>query len=191
MASHQLIDAHLAGLAHRLPPNVVDELADGLIETWQHHRTAGLSPTDAARTAIAEFGTIDQITEAFVTTCPGRRTARLLLATGPPVGACWSGSLIAAHAWTWPIPVPVAAVTAVALLAVVTALIIAATSRTSFRRARLGTAGGLGLIVLDATMLAGVLLVAPTVVWPMLVAVPASLARIGLTLRFLPAAPAP
>jgi hypothetical protein len=35
-------------------------------------------------------------------------------------------------------------------------------------------------------MLAAVILVSPTMVWPMLVAVPVSLARIGLTLQSLP-----
>jgi hypothetical protein len=35
-------------------------------------------------------------------------------------------------------------------------------------------------------MVAAVLLVAPALVWPMLAAIPASLARIGLTLRVLP-----
>ena len=35
-------------------------------------------------------------------------------------------------------------------------------------------------------MLAAVVLAAPTVVWPMLLAVPASVARIGLTLRTVP-----
>ena len=35
--------------------------------------------------------------------------------------------------------------------------------------------------------LAAVLTVSPTLVWPMAVAIPVSLARIGLTLRALPA----
>jgi hypothetical protein len=76
----------------------------------------------------------------------------------------------------------------VTLLAAVAALLTSATSRTSYRRARLGTAGALGIVALDATMLATVLLLAPTPVWPMLLAIPASLARIGLTLRSLPTA---
>jgi hypothetical protein len=186
MAGHQLIDAHLAALARGLPADAVDELADGLIETWQHHCDAGLPSADAARAAITEFGTIHEITEAFVTNYPGRRTARLLLVTGPIVGLCWGASLVVAHAWTWPVPIPAAAMMAIALLAVVVMLITSATSRRSYRRARLGTAGSIGLVVLDATMLAGVLLAAPTIVWPMLIAIPVSLARIGLAIRSLP-----
>lgn len=188
MASHQLIDAHLGVLARRLPAGVVEELADGLTETWQHHLAAGLPPADAARAAIAEFGSVDQITDAFVVQSPSRRTARMLLATGPLVGACWGVSLVASHAWNWPVPVPAAAVFGLTLLAVVAALITSATSRRSYRRARLGDAGGLGLVALDLAMVAAVLLVAPTLVWPMFMAVPASLARIGLTLRSLPRA---
>jgi hypothetical protein len=64
--------------------------------------------------------------------------------------------------------------------------IASATSRHSYRRACLGIAGGMGVIALDVTMLAAVILVAPTMVWPMLVAAPASPARIGLTLQYLP-----
>ncbi|SIM56828.1 permease prefix domain 1-containing protein [Micromonospora cremea] len=188
MASHQLIDAHLGVLARRLPSGTVDELADGLTETWRHHLAAGLPPADAARAAIAEFGTVDQITDAFVVHSPSRRTARMLLATGPLVGASWGATLVAAHAWSWPVPAPAAAVFGLTLLAVVASLITAATSRRSYRRARLGDAGGLGLVALDVAMVAAVLLVAPTLVWPMLVAVPVSLARIGLTLQSLPRA---
>ena len=188
MASHQLIDAHLAVLARRLPADAVEELADGLTETWQHHLAAGLPPTDAARAAIAEFGSADADHRRVRRAVPGRRTARLLLATGPVVGVCWGASLVASHAWSWPIPAPAAAAFGLALLAVVAALIASATSRHSYRRTRLGDVGGLGLVALDVAMVAAVLLVAPTLVWPMFMAVPASLARIGLALRSLPRA---
>jgi hypothetical protein len=108
--------------------------------------------------------------------------------TGPIVGACWGASLITAHAWTWPTPAPAAAWYAITLVAVAAALLIAATSRHSLRRTRLGAFGGIGLIALDAAMLATTLLTAPDFVWPMAAAIPASLTRIALTLRALPAA---
>jgi hypothetical protein len=63
MASHQLIDTYLADLRQRLPA----EVADGLTDTWQHHLATGASVRDAARAAIAEFGTTTQITAAFTT----------------------------------------------------------------------------------------------------------------------------
>jgi hypothetical protein len=186
VASHQLIDEHLTRLAQRLPAETVDELADGLTETWRHHLAAGLPPDGAARAAIGEFGTPEQITVAFIAQAPGRRAARMLLASGPPLGICWGASLVTARVWTWPIPVVAATALAAGLLAVVAALALAATSRRSYRRTRLGGLGALGLLTLDAAMLAGVLLIAPTLVWPLAIAIPASLARVGLTLSTLP-----
>jgi hypothetical protein len=188
VASHHLIEEYLADLARHLPPDAVDELADGLIETWQHFVSSGLAPAPAVRAAIAEFGTPEQITRGFVAQAPGRRTAMMLLASGPLVGVCWGTSLVVAEAWTWPVPIPAVVVSALALLTVVAALVTAATSRRSYRRTRLGAAGALGIVVLDAAMLATVLFLAPALAWPMLAAIPASLTRIGLTLRSLPRA---
>jgi hypothetical protein len=186
MASHQLIDTYLAELAGRLPADAVDELADGLLESWHHHVERGLTPTGAAHAAIAEFGTTAQITGAFVAQANGRRTARMLLGTGPIYGACWGASLIAARVWTWPVPTAVTAGFAATLLTVVVCLVVAATSRHNYRRTRLGNLGATGLVALDVAMLAVVLLAAPAFVWPMMLAVPASLARVGITLRRLP-----
>jgi hypothetical protein len=188
MASHHLIDDHLAVLAERLPRHTLDELADGLIETWRQHLTAGLTPEPAARAAVAEFGTPDQIIDAFVTQAPARRLARLLLATGPLVGLCRAASLIITRAWTWPVPTVARILFGLGLLVSVAALAAATTSRHSYRLTRLGAAGGLGLAALDAAMLAAVVIVAPTIAWPLLAAIPASLTRIALTLRSLPTA---
>ncbi|MGH3389411.1 MAG: hypothetical protein ACRDOO_11110 [Actinomadura sp.] len=66
--------------------------------------------------------------------------------------------------------------------------LIAATSRHNLRRTRLGTAGALGLIILDTAMLTAALIIAPAPAWPMAVAIPLSLTRITLTLRSLPTA---
>ncbi len=186
MASHELIDAYLARLARRLPADAVDELTDGLIESWQHYLGRGLTHERAAHAAIADFGSADRVADEFVAQAPGRHIARRLLATGPVMGACWGASLVTAKVWTWPVPVTVGAVWAMALFSVVAILIAAATSRHSYRRTRLGTAGALALVVLDATMIAAVLFLAPMLVWPMAVALPASLARIGFAIESLP-----
>jgi hypothetical protein len=186
MASHQLIDAYLGELVGRLPRDSVDELADGLRETWGHHLARGLSPTAAAHAAIAEFGTPTQVTDAFVADATGRRTARLLLATGPIFGACWGASLITAQAWTWSIPVIASAVFAAGLLVAVGCLAAAATSRHNYRRTRLGDLGAAGLVGLDTAMIAIVMIAAPALVWPMAIAVPASLLRIAITLSRIP-----
>jgi hypothetical protein len=188
MASHRLIDSYLAHLAARLPAGTVDELADGLTETWQHHLERGLSAERAARAAIAEFGAATRIADEFVAQAPGRRTARLLLATGPALGVCWGTSLVAARVWTWPIPPAAGAAYVVALLVTVALLIGAATSRHSYRRTRLGGIGALNLVLLDAAMIGAVAVLAPMLVWPMGIAVAASLARIGLAIPRLPMA---
>jgi hypothetical protein len=187
MAGHPLIEAHLSALGRRLPAGVVDELADGLWETWQRHLDNGLSPEKAAGAAVAEFGTVHEITAAFVAQAPGRRAALLLLATGPVVGACWGTALATAHAWTWPVPAPVAVVTGLAFVAVLACLGIAATSRHSYRRTRVGTVGALGLAGLDATVLIIFAVASPTLAWPLLAAVPLSLGRIALVVTRLPA----
>jgi hypothetical protein len=182
MAGHELIDAYLADLARRLPGELVDELADGLNETWQHHRHAGLDSTAAAQATIAEFGSLAQVTNAFVRLAPGRHTARLLLATGPLLGAAWGASLALGHAWTWPVHILAAASYLLLFLVVVAALITAATSHHNYRRTHLGTLGAYGLIALDMGMIAATLHLAPTLTWPMAVAIPASLTRIILAL---------
>ncbi|HEU5469485.1 MAG TPA: permease prefix domain 1-containing protein [Actinophytocola sp.] len=186
MAGHALIEAHLATLAGRLPAGAVDELADGLTETYQHHLARGLDPNSAAAAAVAEFGDTDQILTAFTHHAPGRRTALALLATGPVFAACWGPSLIMSQAWVWPIPIAAELAFGLALLGIVAILAIAATSQHHYGRTRLAAAGGIGLIVLDAAILAAVLLAAPTLVWPMVLAIPASLARIIFTARSLP-----
>ncbi|HEU5160722.1 MAG TPA: hypothetical protein VFU43_27240 [Streptosporangiaceae bacterium] len=195
MAGHRLSGGHpaplaryLAELSGPLPADVVEELGDGLADTWRHYRELGLSPAAAADAAIADFGTPGQTIAAFVAHSPGRRLARTLLATGPVMAVCWGSALIAAHAWDWPVTAAAKAAFAVTLLAVVAVLVAAATSRYSLGRTRLAAAGALGLLVLDAAMLAAAVLIAPALAWPMAAAIAASLARIALTLRALPTA---
>jgi hypothetical protein len=165
---------------------VVDELADGLTETWHRHLAAGLAPAEAAQAAIGEFGVPAQIVDAFVTQAPGRRIALLLLGTGPVAALCWGTTLVTVRAWTWPVPMAVAALLGSVLLLAVGVLLVAATSRHSYRRTRLAGVGGLAVIAIDIMMLAVVALVAPAPAWPMLGAVTLSLARIAVTTRLLP-----
>jgi hypothetical protein len=186
MASHQLIETYLAELRRRLPAAIIDELADGLIETYQHHLTEGAAREVAATLTIAEFGDPDTITDAFTRQAPGRHAARALLATGPAVGLCWAATLLLGHAWTWPIPTPLRLAFAITLLAVTATLATAATSRRSYTRTRIAALGGLGLIALDIAMVSIVVVTVPVLTWPMAAAIPASLARVGLTARTLP-----
>jgi hypothetical protein len=186
MPDHPLIGAYLAELARRLPAEAVDELADGLAETYGHHLARGLDRDAAATSAVAEFGATDQVVAAFVHQAPGRRAALALLATGPVLGVCWGGALVLGQAWTWPIPTTMRVVFGLALIAVVAALAAAATSRSSYNRTRLTATASMSLIALDTALVVVALLATPALVWPMAIAIPASLARIGLTARALP-----
>jgi hypothetical protein len=180
VAGHPLIDEYLATLARRLPADTVAELADGLTETYERHRAEGLDPDPAAVAALAEFGTHEAVLAAFVRDAPGRRLARALLVTGPLVGLCWATVVLRAGA----VPVPLRVGFGTALVAVVATLAYAATGRRY--RSRIGAAGGLGLVALDATALALVVAAAVPYTWPLALAVAASLTRIALTTRYLP-----
>jgi hypothetical protein len=45
MSRHELIEIYLLDLRGLLPADVVDELTDGLIETYERFRSRGLNPT--------------------------------------------------------------------------------------------------------------------------------------------------
>jgi hypothetical protein len=186
MAGHHLIDGYLARMADRLPADAVDELADGLTETYHRYLSGGLHPDAAAGAAIAEFGAPDVILTAFVRESPGRRTARALICSGPVVGACWAAALVAGRAWAWPVPVALPLAFGLTLLAAIATLAVAATSRHSYHRTRVSAAAGLALVALDAGMLTAVMLVAQSFAWPMALAMPASLTRMVMTMRAMP-----
>lgn len=185
MAEHALITGYLDQLARRLPAEVIDELADGLTEGFRQQRQRGLGPDQAAAAALAQFGSPAQVTAAFARNAPGRRTAIRLLATGPVFAALWAACLITAHAWTWAVPLAARLGFGAALLTTAGALLAVALSN-DLSRMKLVAPASVALMLLDATMITTVTLVAPTLTWPMALAVPASLARITLTARTIP-----
>ncbi len=180
------LSAYVAELGRRLPARVVEELADGLMETYERHLSAGLSAASAADRAVAEFGDVDQITSEFVLQSAGRRTAHALLKTGPVVGLFWGVALVATRIWAWPVPAAARFVFGPVLLLVVATLVRAASSRDDLRRTRLAVYGGIGLVVLDVTMISSALLLAPTILWITGLAVSASLLRTSFAIRSLP-----
>jgi hypothetical protein len=181
MSRHELIEVYLLDLRGLLPADVVDELTDGLIETYDRFRGCGLGPDDAALAALADFGAAGDIVTAFTQITPGRRTARTLLATGPLLGGCWAIALLTGDAGHWPIPA--AARLAFAALLVTVIALLATTARACYLRARRAAAlaGTSGLLLLDTTAIitASALTQAPT--WPLLLALAASLTRVCLT----------
>ena len=119
MSGPGLIDGYLAELSADLPGRIVEELADGLDETYRRYLGQGLAQYAAARAAAAEFGEPQVVMAAFTDASRGRRTARRLLAAGPGVGACWAIVLITARAWQWPVPVVARVLFGIMLIAVI------------------------------------------------------------------------
>jgi hypothetical protein len=184
--SSPLIDDYVAGLRRRLPAAIADEAADGLAETYERHLAAGSGDRAAAHAAVAEFGELELVVGEFTRQAPGRRAARMLLATGPVVGACWAAALILSRAWAWPLPDAALPSFGAVLLLAVTALAIAATSRHSYRRTRATAAASPAIAMLDAAAITAVLIAAPALTWLLGLAVTASLTRIAFTAWSLP-----
>jgi len=181
-----LISGYVAGLHRKLPAGLADEAADGLTETYQQHLAAGAGEREAAHAALAEFGDLTTVVGEFTRQAPGRRAARLLLATGPVAGGCWATALVLSRAWTWPMPATARAGFAAVLLLAVLALLAAATSRHSYQRTRLAAAASPVILVLDAAAVAAAALAAPSLTPALSAAVAVSLGRIAFTARMLP-----
>jgi hypothetical protein len=178
MAGDELISAYRADLAPWLPPEVLEELVDGLVETRDTLLKRGLTPERAAAEAIIEFGRPDDVIAAFTRNAPGRRYAVRLLATGPAFALLWGVALIMSSAWAWPIPRLLEIAYGAALLAIVGVLLGVVLAKTPSGTGRARYAIG-GLIVLDVGMLAAVAFAAPALSWTMAPAIVASLLRIG------------
>jgi hypothetical protein len=178
---HPLITAQLARFAARLTPDLADEVADGLRATFKHHLAEAGDPNVAAAAAIAEFGDADTLVRTFETQAPGRRTATVLLVTGPLVGACWAAALITGHAWTWPIPTTAKVGFAVTLLTTMATLMALARGRIRYRRLNRGAAIAAGAVLaLDAGLILTAIELTPTSSDLLLLAALASAARLAL-----------
>jgi hypothetical protein len=186
MAQPGLIADYLGQLAGRLPGRVIEELADGLNETYLAQRRAGRTPEDAARHAIAEFGDPSTIIAAFVAASPARRAARALLLTGPLVGGAWAIALLTLHAWDWPVPAWVRAGFAAVLLTGVAMVAGAAFGQRYRRAARNALAASVAVLALDLAMLSYVNAAGLLTTWPVLLAAPLSAGRSVFTLSRLP-----
>jgi hypothetical protein len=185
MSGPGLIAGYLDALSRQLPSHVVEELADGLEETYRRHLGLGLAPETAARAAAAEFGDPDLIAAEFTRVHPARRAARRLLAAGPAVGLCWAVALVTGRAWTWPVPMVAGLVPGVVLMAVVAVLAFAARSTRYRSIGRAGVAGCIGTAALDAFMIIGVLAADPAARWAVAMAIAASAARLVLNVSLV------
>lgn len=183
MPEPRLISSYLAVLEAQLPASIVEELADGLAETHRSYLRQGLAPDLAAQSAVAEFGEPQVIVAGFARVNPARRAARRLLGIGPAVGACWIAALLTSRAWAFPLS---ARMLAGLTLAAVIALLATSALGTRYRlAARTGAAGFLGVIALDASLIAGVAVAGVPLTWVLAVAMAASAARISFAARAL------
>ena len=178
----RLISDYLAELSADLPGRIVEELADGLDETYHRYLSEGMETEMAARAAVTEFGEPRVIVADFTDASHGRRTARRLLAAGPVVGMCWAVVLITARAWQWPVPIAPRVLFGVALITVIGLLVTAAVGRRYRSVCRAAAAGCAGTAILDAAMVGTVLVAAPALVWPVALAVALSAGRSGFAL---------
>ena len=187
MARHQLITAHLDTLATRLPASAMEELADGLDETFTQQLATHRDPDIAARVAIKQFGDADTVSAAFLHNSLQRYTARVLLATGPVLAVAWGAALVTSEVWTWPVPIATRILYGTALIAIVCTLIVAAREKHAYPRTRrAAVTGTLGLLILDGLMLAAIAIISPTITWPMTAAIAASVTRMLGSVRMLP-----
>jgi hypothetical protein len=184
MPGPRLISDYLTELSD-LPERIVEELADGLDETYGRYLGQGLDQGAAARAAVAEFGEPRRIAAAFIDASSGRKTARRLLAAGPAVGLCWAIVLITARAWTWPIPVGARVLFGVMLITVFGLLAAGAFGRRYRLVCRAAAAACAGTVFLDTTMACTALVITPALAWPVVVAVVLSTARAGFALQNL------
>jgi hypothetical protein len=196
-------DAYAAAVTQRLDApaavltDIRDEVADGMAEAIDGFRRRGLSPEDAERAALAEFGAPAATAAAFdpeVRVARARRTGMFLMLTGPVVGLLWfvtavvtgTPARLAAPAGLWAVLALVAL--AVAVGAGASELAVAASGRLSRRLRRPGLAptaavvGCAAAVVVDLAVLGVVgtyLVLGNDLVSPLLVlaAVAASLLR--------------
>jgi hypothetical protein len=185
MSEPSLIRDYLDVISAQLPAPVVEELADGLAETYLSYLRQGLGAEEAAEAAVAEFGEAHAILAEFAHVNPARRAARRLLVAGPAVGGCWAAALLTSRAWAWPAPLPVRLLPGLMLIMVIS-LLAAAAFGPSYRVAmRAGVAGCIGMTLLDTVMIIGVTLATPSVTWVMIGAMAASAARLTFSGRAL------
>jgi hypothetical protein len=107
LAARHVIHAYLADLSGQLGgataarTAIVAELEDGLWAATATHQARGLTPAEAARAAVAEFGDARTVAAGFgaeLAAATGRRVGLGLLTTGPLVGTSWL--LVVAATWT-------------------------------------------------------------------------------------------
>jgi hypothetical protein len=185
VAEPGLIDEYCAVLRGALPAALAEEVGEGLVEAYEACLRQGMAQTEAARTAVAEFGDPEAIVAEFTRISPARRAAATFLLTGPLAGACWAALLITGKGWDWPVPLVARVLVGGLLLASIAGLITATRTKCYGAIRRSGVSGCLGLATVDASMIMAAILVSPRPAWLAAAAIAVSAARITCVARSL------
>ena len=156
--------------SRRARADILNEIADGLIQDTAARGNAGLNPLAAAHAAVSGFGDPQALAAGFARELTGRAAHRLgisLVCTGPVVGIVWVAALTTDRT-PGPWPTRIAALFGaywwlpVMLLVVVPAAVVAAAgagvlSRVTRIGPRVAAAGGviaaLGAVATDAALI--------------------------------------
>ncbi|MFD3521144.1 permease prefix domain 1-containing protein [Streptomyces sp. NPDC058653] len=134
----------------RAKSRMIQEIRDGLGDTVEAHIRAGVPPERAARLAVAEFGTPDELVPSCqreLTIAQTRRTALSVTLTVPFLIACWHLIWTSGQGWQLQQTAQLLAVQLAAVAAVATLLAGAALAATGALARRLRTPRRLPLAV--------------------------------------------
>lgn len=149
----------------RAKSRMIQEIRDGLTDTVEAHIHDGVPPDVAARLAVREFGTPEQLVPSCqreLTIAQARRTALSVTLTVPFLIACWHLIWTAGQGWQLQQTAQLVAVQLAAVAAVATLLMAAALAATGALARRLPTPERLPLAVAWAGTTAGVAMVVAT-----------------------------
>ncbi|MGA4849410.1 permease prefix domain 1-containing protein [Streptomyces sp. G5(2025)] len=169
----RLVQEYAAGLTAALhgpakaKSRLVEEVRDGLADTAAAYADAGLTEEDAARQAVREFGTVEELAPSCqreLTVAQARHTARAVTLTAPFLLACWYLARTAGHAPAWQLPAAAQLLAVhLAFVATIAALLAAATlTATGSLARRLPTPERLPLLVAWAGTTASAAMAAAT-----------------------------
>ena len=108
-----LVEDHVAALAAvlhgpaRIKARMIEEIRDGLADTVTARTREGASYQHAAREAVREFGTLDELVPSCqreLTISQARHTARAVALAAPFLIACWYLAWTTAHDQPWQLP---------------------------------------------------------------------------------------
>ncbi|HET6859381.1 MAG TPA: permease prefix domain 1-containing protein [Streptomyces sp.] len=151
----------------RAKARMIEEMRDGLVDAAAAHAGAGMPHGPAARRAVREFGTVDELAPSCqreLTIAQARHTVRTVALTAPFLLACWYLARTVDHDQAWQLSRAAQQLAVhLAALATVAALLAAATSAAAGALARrLPTPDRLPLLIAWAGTAVGVAMAVTT-----------------------------